>query len=313
MRWRLLALALSLVWLSLMNYGPAAAPHTLVVPKAPTTLTEAVRIAVIGDYGANTPAEAEVAALVRSWQPNAIITVGDNNYPSGAASTIEANIGQYYSAYIYPYTGVYGTSQPPNRFFPALGNHDWVTPNAQPYLDYFTLPGNERYYTFTQGPIAFFAVDSDTAEPDGVGQSSVQALWLQNALSTTTVPWKIVYMHHPPYSSSSAHGSTGYMQWPFAAWGASSVLAGHDHTYERLSVAGFPYMVVGTGGASLYGFSVNPLPESVVRYNADYGAMLITATPHAIAYQFITRSGELIDTYTQVVPVSRLYLPLLKR
>jgi hypothetical protein len=65
-----------------------------------------------------------------------------------------------------------------NQFFPTLGNHDWYTPGAQPYLDYFHLPGNERYYDFVWGPVHFFAIDSDENEPDGVNQSSVQAKWL---------------------------------------------------------------------------------------------------------------------------------------
>ena len=30
-----------------------------------------------------------------------------------------------------------------------------------------TLPGNERYYDFVQGPVHFFVIDSDQNEPDG--------------------------------------------------------------------------------------------------------------------------------------------------
>jgi hypothetical protein len=283
------------------------APPTPLVPDPQLT-----RLAVIGDYGMNNTPEAEVAALVHSWNPDLVITVGDNNYPSGETSTIDANIGQFYLRYIYPYSGTYGTSAAPNRFYPALGNHDWVTPNGQPYLDYFALPGNERYYTVTAGPVDLFALDSDTREPDGVGQSSAQALWLQTALTNSVAPWKIVYMHHPPYSSSSVHGPTEYMQWPYAAWGADVVLAGHDHTYERLSVGGFPYLVVGTGGAGLYAFGT-PIAGSLVRYNADYGALLITATPQAITYQFITRAGEVIDTFTQTKSLAKVFVPITRR
>ena len=38
------------------------------------------RLAAIGDYGTNTTAEAQVAALVASWGVSDIITMGDNNY-----------------------------------------------------------------------------------------------------------------------------------------------------------------------------------------------------------------------------------------
>src|SRR5688500_18488407 len=120
------------------------------------------RFAVIGDFGDNSSREAEVAALVQRLAPDFVITTGDNNYPSGQAETIDTNIGQYYSNFIAPYYGSYGTGAlGENRFFPSLGNHDWETGSAQPHTDYFTLPGNERYYEFSWGAARFFALDVD--------------------------------------------------------------------------------------------------------------------------------------------------------
>src|SRR3954454_847183 len=135
-------------------------------------MLSASRFAVIGDFGVDGTPEANVAALVKSWNPDYVVTVGDNNYPSGSASTIDANIGKYYHDYIFPYVGNFGAGATTNRFYPVLGNHDWgdTFPNPQgdqPYLNYFSLPGNERYYSFTQGPVQFFAIDSDENEPDG--------------------------------------------------------------------------------------------------------------------------------------------------
>src|SRR3972149_3571495 len=105
------------------------------------------KFAVIGDYGANTQAEEDVANLVKSWNPEFIVTVGDNNYENGSASTIDENIGQYYHEFIFPYLGTYGNGSPDsNRFFPVPGNHDWNIPNLIPYLDYFTLLNNKRFY-----------------------------------------------------------------------------------------------------------------------------------------------------------------------
>ena len=87
----------------------------------------------------------------------------------------------------------------------------------------------------------------------------LQAVWLQAQLAASTAPWKIVYMHHPPYSSSSNHGSETEMQWPYEAWGATAVFAGHDHVYERIIRADgngdgndFAYFTTGAGGRSLY-------------------------------------------------------------
>ena len=289
--------------LALTLTSPPAAP-TQTQPFIPTvspTLAPAsptpqpVRFAVIGDYGEGSQGEQEVASLIKSWNPDFIITVGDNNYPSGAAATIDEHIGQYYSDFIFPYTGAYGPGAQQNRFFPSLGNHDWGTLKAQAYFDYFTLPGNERYYDFTWGPLHFFAVDSDSREPDGVSRVSVQAQWLQNALAGSTSAWNVVYFHHPPYSSGT-HGPVTWMRWPFAEWGVDVLLAGHDHTYERLLVDGIPLIINGVGGGPIYAF-LGLEAGSQVRYNDDYGAMLVTADEAQMFFQFINRQGTVIDTF----------------
>lgn len=277
-----------------------------------------LRFAVIGDFGKAGQAELDVANLVKSWNPDLIITTGDNNYEVGSASTIDTNIGYYYHNFIYPYTGIYGDGATENKFFPSLGNHDWgnayPNPNgADPYLAYFTLPNNERYYDFVKGPVHFFAIDSDPNEPDGRNSSSVQAQWLQAQLAASTSRWKIVYFHHPPYSSGQ-HGSQTTLRWQFKEWGASAVIAGHDHTYERLLVNDLPYFVNGLGGKSIYTFGTI-LPESQFRYNSDYGAMLVDANEDSIVFKFYNRSNVLIDSYALVVPqtlpaqVTLLYPP----
>jgi len=282
------------------NFTPTPTQtQTPTITPTPSATPTAAHFAVIGDYGANTANEAAVATLVKSWNPDFVITTGDNNYLYGEAATIDQNIGQYYHQFIFPYGGTYGAGSPDfNRFFPALGNHDWNNvAGAAPYLAYFSLPGNERYYDFGWGPLHLFALDSDPHEPDGVDSASVQAAWLQARLAAVSEPWKIVYMHHPPYSSSSVHGSTGYMQWDFQGWGASAVLAGHDHTYERIAINGFPYFVNGLGGQTLYSFGT-PVTGSQLRYNDQYGAMLIDATAAQLTFQFIGVDGTVADTFT---------------
>jgi hypothetical protein len=255
------------------------------------------RLAVIGDFGTGDSRERDVADQLKTWEPDAIITTGDDNYPDGEATTIDENIGQFYHEFIYPYLGSYGPGASENRFFPTLGNHDWHAPNAQPYLDYFTLPGNERYYEVDLGPVDLFAIDSEPEEPDGVSASSAQALWLEARLEASTSPWKLVYFHSPPYTSGVVHGPSEWMQWPFKEWGATAVLSGHEHHYERLTVGGLPYFVDGSGGGSLYSFGT-PYPGSEVRFNQDWGAMLIDADASRIQFRFITRAGVQIDSYT---------------
>ncbi|MCC3160292.1 metallophosphoesterase [Hymenobacter sp. 15J16-1T3B] len=258
----------------------------------------AQRFACIGDFGMAGQPERDVAALVASWNPDFVITVGDNNYEYGEAATIDQNIGQYYHHYMYPYAGSYGAASPgaENRFFPSLGNHDWETGTAQGYLNFFTLPGNERYYEFARGNVRFFAIDSDAHEPDGTASTSAQAQWLRQRLAAATEPWKVVYFHHAPYSSG-VYGDIQGMQWPFKAWGASLVMAGHNHHYERLTVDGLTYIVNGLGGRSLYGVG-QPGPYTQALYAADYGAMLLNASANSLSMQFYTRTGQLIDAYT---------------
>jgi hypothetical protein len=268
----------------------------------PTDCQGDLRFAVIGDYGDAGQAEADVAALVASWNVDLVITTGDNNYPDGQASTIDLNIGQYYSDYIYPYNGEYRPGGTENRFFPTLGNHDWRDESLQPYYDYFTLPGNERYYDFERGPVHFFILDSDNHELDGISQDSTQAGWFEQTIVASDAPWALVFMHHPPYSSSSNYGSDEQIQWPFSAWGADAVFSGHAHLYERLVLDGIPYFVNGLGGRWKTLLSIHRFGEvsehSQVRYNHDYGAQLVTANETCINFTFYARSGEQIDSYT---------------
>ncbi len=267
-------------------------------PLAPTP-TPSVRFAVIGDYGQAGPAAEAVARLVRGWNPDFIVTTGDNNYPRGEARTIDANIGQYYHTFIAPYRGRYGPGADRNRFFPVLGNHDWAAAGARPYLDYFELPGNERYYDVRWGPVHLFLLDSDPHEPDGITANSRQARWLQARLQASDAPWRLVVMHHPPYSSG-LHGSTPALQWPFAAWGVTAVLAGHDHVYERIERDGVLYFVNGLGGhPARYPFRA-PVPGSRVRYRDRHGAMRVEANACRITFEFIAVDGRRIDAVTRL-------------
>ena len=83
--------------------------------------------AVIGDYGKGGSAEADVSDMIDTLDVDFVITLGDNNYNNGSASTIDNNIGKDYNQWIYPYVGNYppgGSQDGVNRFFPSLGNHD---------------------------------------------------------------------------------------------------------------------------------------------------------------------------------------------
>jgi tartrate-resistant acid phosphatase type 5 len=287
---------------------------------APAILhAERLTIGVIGDYGAAYAGgagfsnEQAVANLIKSWNPDFIITTGDNNYPNGEAANIDTNIGQFFREYIYPYVGTFGAGAISNRFWPSIGNHEWPfgVSGLQPYLDYFTLPGNERYYSHRQGPVELFAVVGDQQEPDGATPTSVQAMWLSNALAASTAPWRVVYFHASPYSSSATHGSHTHqadnMLWPFTEWGTSVIYTGHNHLYERIITNRLNYITVGLGGDRIDNF-VTPLPGSVSRYNATYGAVRLVVTETNLVSQFINISNQVIDTLVLEAQPARLSL-----
>jgi tartrate-resistant acid phosphatase type 5 len=252
-------------------------------------------LAVIGDCGNGSREEGQVASLVKSWKPDAILTAGDNNYDTGSAKTIDPHIGQFYSQYIYPYKGRYTKpTEKVNRFFPSLGNHDWDDgPSA--YFNYFTLPGNEHYYDIVQGPIHFFILNSCEGEDDGNDAGSKQALWLKESLKKSTAKFKVVLFHHPPYSSDSDHTPELVMRWPFKAWGATAVITGHNHFYERLVSGGLTYFVNGTGGQGLYPIK-RVARESVVRVEDVFGAQRITTTCSEMKIEFVELGGRVRDS-----------------
>jgi hypothetical protein len=293
---------------SLVSSGPVSPPSG-----------ETVVFAAFGDYGDGTGSSnvQAVADLVDSFFPDFIITTGDNNYiNSSTTAAWDRAVGDYYGQYIrYPAgsTSDHAPGRETNAFFPSLGNHDWDAGGQEAYFD---LPGagipgsdtsgNERYYDFVRGPVHFFAIDSDDSEPDGRTSDSDQALWLQAQLAASTSPWKIVFMHHPPYSSSTKHGSEEDMQWPYDEWGVTAVLAGHDHLYERIVRDDYTgddddilYFTTGAGGRSLYPIGTRTA-GSEVRYNSNYGSMIVEASSTSITFEFwsVEGGGTLIDTYT---------------
>ncbi|MDX1744588.1 MAG: metallophosphoesterase, partial [Halobacteriales archaeon] len=264
-----------------------------------------IKAVAFGDYGVGCCGEAHVANMVETLSPDVIITTGDNRY----VNDMDYAVGQFYAGYIGNYQGSYGSGSAINRFFPSPGNHDYSEVGGiDVYLDYFSLPGgaiettgtsgNERYYDFVYGPVHFFAINSDSREPDGRTSTSIQAQWLQERLAASQSPWQIVYMHHPPYSSGGSHGSEPEMQWPYESWGADAVLAGHDHLYERILKGSFPYFVIGNGGAGIYPANSNTEPGSQFIYDADHGAILIDACAASLTFEFHSVSEGLLDSHT---------------
>jgi len=270
-------------------YGIMDPPH-IMVDRAADSLT----FAVIGDFGRTGEHEEAVADMVKAWNPDFILTTGDNNYLYGEYATLYQNIGQYYGDYIYNYDAPEeyqcrgrAFEEKINRFFPSPGNHDAQGPYAlEPYLNYFTLPGEEQYYAFTWGDVAFYSINSLSS-----ADLEVQKAWLLAETEKSEKTFQVVYFHHPPYSPGP-HGAAEYMQWDFSHLGVDVVLSGHDHIYARMKRAGergLHYIINGVGGRSLYSCDEDYTGEGVELlkcYDGHFGAMRCFADSSCLVLEF---------------------------
>lgn len=206
--------------------------------------------AVVGDVGTGGSDQAAVAGLLERMRPDLLLITGDVVYPDGGYDSYGPN---FYA----PYRDLIKTTP----VFPVMGNHDVMTADGGPYLEIFRLPhdnpqNTERYYSFDVGNAHFAALDSELYYGDDGATIEEQKSWLENDLASTNKPWKFVYLHRPPYSSSQ-HGSDESIRRDlkplFERYGVNVVFSGHDHDYERsVPIGGVTYVVSGGGGRELY-------------------------------------------------------------
>jgi predicted phosphodiesterase len=237
-------------------------------------------VAVIGDFGAGSEGERAVADLVARARPRAVVSVGDNVYDDRG---YQALVGDYYGPWVAS-----------ANLLPAAGNHDHEEGIAA-FDSYFSYLDGRHVYSAGRAGMRFFVLDSTTAL-DSATSMTRQRAWLERSLRASKARWKVVVLHHPPYSSGDRHGSAPEFQWPFAEWGADLVLSGHDHVYERIVADGMTYVVDGTGGKDLYGFD-DPVAGSRTRFDADFGALFLTASDRTLAGEFWSAGGVRVDRF----------------
>jgi 3',5'-cyclic AMP phosphodiesterase CpdA len=274
---------------------------------APGPAVQEVHFAAMGDVGCGCPDQAANARTAAARRPDLVLTLGDNAYRSGTDEELTAN-------FFVPMAPLLASTP----VFPSLGNHEYYTADAQPYLAAFTLPANnpkrtERYYSFDWGFAHFVALDS-TCEEGGARacERGEQLRWAEQDLRRSTARWKIVFFHHPPYSTG-AHGSARFMR-PYARLfertGVDLVLGGHDHLYERTHPlkddapvpAGTPgavtYVVAGHGGARLYSFGAPAAPFTAARDNTRKGFLDVTISGDRLRGTAYALDGTVIDQFT---------------
>jgi hypothetical protein len=294
------------------------------------TLATTTTFATFGDYGAASINEANVATLVKSWNPDFIVSLGDNNYlPVTTMANWETAVGNYYGDYILGRTdGLYSKqTATEQRFFALIGNHDYGTGsglgvaaailngNNSYFRAYFidnATGGAPRlpistgradstgiYYEFVKGSCHFFMIDSNQTltNPDFLTETQT---WLTDRIAASTAPWKILACHHSSYGTSSNYATTSQMTWVASVPGINVVLQAHAHVYERLQVNQTTILNVGTGGTSLYSFGSGPIPEDRFR-SANYGAVLASASDNGLKFQYFPSNPNSSPTDTVVL------------
>ncbi len=299
---------------------------------------ETIRFGVVGDFGISGTTLAGISSMIRGWNPDFVVTTGDNTYGDldssidhdpglpGNQNDWEFNVGAYFGDFMLGRVDGRFPLQTAEkqRFFPTVGNHD-SAPDANnggtidDYLEYFHAnPGGiprlpidrgavhhaeVSFYAVRQGPVDLFILDGDVpTRPDLI---AAQKSWLATQAAHSTARWKLAIFHQPPLTSGS-RGAASWMAWEELRL-VDAILCGHDHFYERLDYFGTPLFITGAGGQFLYSFRSPPDPASLTRYNAHHSAMLITADAFSLrlesrALELPARQETLVEAITLGTP-----------
>lgn len=223
-----------------------------------------IRFLAFGDSGGGGSDQYALLDQMFTVPYDLIVHTGDVAYDDGTIGQFEDNV-----------FGVYHELFRNLPFFPAAGNHDYNTLQGAPFRDVFALPGDggEKWFSYDWGRIHFAAIDTES-------DYATQAAWLEQDLAASTLPWKIVYMHHPMYSSG-VHGSDLALRDQLVPilerYGVQLVLSGHDHHYERIKPqGGIAHVLTGGGGRgtrSVGSSTFTALADEVIHFVAlDVGA-----------------------------------------
>jgi acid phosphatase type 7 len=263
------------------------------IDPSPTTGEEGAVLLAAGDIADCGSSGDEATANLLDGLDGTVATLGDNAYNAGTRSEF-ANC----------YDPSWGRHK--NRTRPAAGNHEYGTPGAAGYFNYFgTAAGDpsEGYYSYDLGTWHIVVLNSNCSKIGGCDADSPQYSWLKADLEAHPTDCTLAYWHHPLFSSAD-HGNNSVTKplWQLLEGiGAELVLTGHDHDYERFApqtadgVAdpenGIREFVVGTGGKSHYAFE-SVQPNSEVRYNDGYGVLRLVLSDGSYSWEFISEAGK---------------------
>jgi hypothetical protein len=234
----------------------------------------------------------------------AVITLGDNTYPSGSAG-VDNDFPRCFSP-------SWGSPRIMNVVHPAPGNHDYDSGSGDPYFAYFGGRAGEwgkGYYSFDFGGWHLISLNSELFFGPGAdaGAARAQEDWLRQDLANHRVPCTLAYFHRPLFSSGT-YGASQEMQ---ALWqilydgGADLILNGHEHHYERFlpqnpsgvadAAKGIVEIIAGTGGAELRGVRKPFAANSVTQIHGHFGVLKLMLGSGEYTNAFIDTDGRVWD------------------
>jgi predicted MPP superfamily phosphohydrolase len=243
------------------------------------------KFAVLGDFGTGSTEQYQLAdqmvKLHARFKYDFVVLVGDNLYGSDRPQDFKAKFETPYKPLLD--AGV--------KFYASLGNHD---AREQRYYKLFNMDG-KLYYSFNPSPdIRFFALESTYPVPE-------QIKWVEDELKASSSNWKIVFFHHPLYSSGDRHGSDVKLREAleplFVKYNVSVVLNGHDHFYERVKPQkGIAYFVVGSGGQLRKGNIDRNSGITAKGFDTDQAFMAAEISGDEMTFNAISRAGAIVDS-----------------
>src|SRR3954452_2840599 len=248
-------------------------------------------LAASGDGAGGEQSEADVVGLIKSWNPNLFLYLGDV-YEKGSPTEFDN---------WYNLPGGYGDLR--SITDPTPGNHEYNwSGQAAGYFDYW----NNVPHSFSVDAGNWHLVSFDANGAYGQsGAGTPQYNWLASDLATNSRPCTLVYFHEPRYNIGE-EGDTPSLQdlWSLMAQnGVDVVLNGHDHTYQRwqpLDGAGNPApggmteFIVGTGWHAI-GRLVRA-SSRIAAQAAQFGALRMELRPDGGDWQFMTTAGTTLDS-----------------
>jgi Icc-related predicted phosphoesterase len=189
----------------------------------------------IGDSGARLDVSGAAIAAIGGTTPyDALLLLGDNVYPAGDPALLPATVFEPFGAVLDQGTELYA----------ILGNHDVKNGHGPAQMEALGMPG--RWWSQRFGDVLLMGLDSNTPDDEH------QLQFLERTLAESDATWKIVALHHPPYSAGyqgSDHAARDAFAPIFERYGVQLVLSGHDHDYQRSDpIDGVVYVV--SGGAA---------------------------------------------------------------